>query len=130
MLISGTLKFGATGRVLVDLTGATISFNGGSPIAASGGVATTIEDPQAFLSGVGYTDIEKLCVRDQLPDGGFSGGFGRTSAGSLAMDLVGPITDYIAGIPITNSGRIAVEVIGTPPNLSGFTDGFESDAFF
>lgn len=130
MLISGCLKFGSTGRVLVDLTNPPITFNGGTPIAASGGVATTIDDPENFLSGIGYVDDGHICVRDGAVDGGFAGGFGRTAIGSLAMDLTGPITGYVSGIPVTNSGRIAVEVIGTPPNLSGFTNGFESTAFF
>lgn len=130
MLISGCLKLGLTGRVLVDLTNPAVTFNGGTPIAITGGVATTIDDPENFLSGIGYIDNGKLCVRDGVADGVPSGGLGKTEIGSLALDLTGPITNYIAGIPITDTGRVAVEVIGTPPNLSGFDLGFESTAFF
>lgn len=129
MLVSGCLSFGATGRVLVDLVNPPLYFNGGTPIASTGGVAVSLEDPDNFVSGIGYESPGDLCVRDQVP-AYHSSGFGRTAAGGLALDTTNPIVGYVYGIPVTADGRVAVEIIGPPPNLSGFTDGFESTAFF
>lgn len=126
MLIAGVLRFSATGRVLITTSLPGLNFNGGTPISETGALAASAADPESFLAGLGY-DENRLCAREGVIDGD-QGGLARTGVGSLALALTEPITGYIAGLPVTADGRLAVE-FETPPETSAFTDGFDQQAF-
>lgn len=126
MLIAGVLRFSATGRVLITASLPGRDFNGGTPIAETGALAASAGDPETFLAGIGY-DESRLCAREGTIVGDY-GGLARTGVGSLALALTEPIAGYIAGLPVTADGRLAVE-FDDPPESSAFTDGFDQAAF-
>ena len=128
MITAGCLSYNAEGRVLVSVGVPVINFNGGTPIAADGSVVVAEADPDVFLIGLGYKADGTICARDTSSISGYGGGLARDSVGGLALALTGPITDYTAGIPLVDDGRVAVAFTGVPPAFDGYTNGF-SDGF-
>jgi hypothetical protein len=131
MLTAGCMKLDAAGRVIITVDGVPVAFNGGTPITASGAMAAASANPEVFLASLPYVNNGAICARAVVPAGsGWSGGFARDSAGGLAFATAEPIAGYIAGIPVTADGRIAVSLEGPPPvNTSGFDNGFDQTAF-
>lgn len=121
MLISGVLKFDSLGRVIISSL-PTETFNGGTPIAADGGLSAAIGAiPESFIGGIGYTNDNKLCNSDNplLPPDGVL----VNRLGQMTIDTSPPVVWY-AGLPITASGRLAISP-GDGPVMSGFDDGFD-----
>lgn len=131
MLTAGCMKLDAAGRVLIAIDGVPVAFNGGTPVTESGAMAAASGNPEVFLASFGYVTDGAICARNIVPVSEGYGGFGRDSAGGLTFATAEPIASYIAGIPVTADGRIAVTVEGPPPpvNTSGFTSGFDETAF-
>jgi hypothetical protein len=129
MLIAGVMKLDAAGRVIAAVDGVPVAFNGGTPVTASGAIAAASTNPEVFLGSIGYITDGAICARNVAGQAG-PGGFARDSAGGLAYALTEPIAAYIAGIPVTTDGRIAISLEGPPPvNTSGFDNGFDQTAF-
>lgn len=127
MLVAGVLRFSATGRVLISSGLPGLNFNGGTPITADNTLAGTAADPNTYVAGLGYEET-RLCAREGAVDGTLGGVFARTGIGSLALALTEPITHYIAGLPVTEDGRLAVELV-EPVISSAFSNGFDQSAF-
>ena len=131
MLTAGCMKLDAAGRVIIAIDGVPVAFNGGTPVTASGAMAAAAGSPDVFLASFGYVIDGAICARNIAPaNPSGQGGFGRDSAGGLTFATLEPIASYIAGIPVTSDGRIAVTLEGPPPvNTSGFDTGFDQTAF-
>jgi hypothetical protein len=129
MLTAGCMKLDAAGRVIIAVDGVPVAFNGGTPTTESGAMAAASGDPEVFLASLPYVNTGGICARD-VPGEVGQGGFARDSVGGLAFATAEPIAGYIAGIPVTADGRIAVSLEGPPPvNTSGFDNGFDQTAF-
>lgn len=132
MLTAGVLKLNAEGRVLIALDSVMTDFNGGSPLRADGlllGADAAV--PEVYIEGFGYLGSGAICVRALPPLGGGLIDPLRDEIGNLALALTEPIVGFTAGCPIVADGRLACALAGPPPlNLSAFTGGFQTNAFF
>lgn len=125
MLIAGILKFDAQGRIVIG-TGESVDFNGGTPIAADGTLASAVDvAPETFLAGIGYLGDRITNSNNPLlpPEGPVTNGDGQ-----LAVDTGLPAYWY-AGLPFTAGGRLSVSPGGPPPDLGEFDLGFDQQAF-
>ena len=126
MLNHQLLKFDAEGRVILSLED-TIDFNGGTPVAADGGLAGAPDGtPDTFLGGIGYLNSGNLTDSSSplLPPGGILTG----NNGQVRVSTALP-THWYAGLPMTADGRLAVSPGITPPvDLGAFDQAF-SNAF-
>lgn len=127
MLVSGVLKFGATGRVICDGEGVPRDFCGGVPLDINGSVCISPSTPDLYLAGIGYRTSTRICAGVGI-SAGFEGPFARDASGGLALAEADPIVGYYAGIPYTADGRIAVEILNPPP-VSAFSFAYDDLAF-
>lgn len=127
MLVSGVLKFGATGRVICDGEGVPVDFCGGVPLDINGSVCISPSTPDLYLAGIGYRTSTRICAGTGVPSN-FDGPFPRDAVGGLSLAETGPIVGYYAGIPFVADGRIAVELLNPPP-VSAFSFAYDDLAF-
>jgi hypothetical protein len=124
MLTAGVLKFDAEGRIILsaDLP---IAFNGGTPIAADGGLSTAAGiTPEIFLAAIGYLEAGSI-----------------TDSTNPLVPATGPITDetgairisndlphhWYAGLPLTAGGFLSVSGGSPPPvDLGAYDHGFDA----
>jgi hypothetical protein len=124
MLIAGVLKFDEQGRIILS-AGPAIDFNGGTPIAADGGLATLADgEPDVFLGGIGYMAPGAITdnANPLIPGGGvFRNGLGQIR---ISFD---PPAYYYAGLPLTADGHLSVSG-GVPPpvDLGAYDSGFDN----
>jgi hypothetical protein len=129
MLIAGVLKFDPQGRIIIS-TSPPVNFNGGTPVAADGGLSTLAGgDAQVFVAAIGYTEEGKITDSDNplVPGAGpltNDQGQIRISFGLPAM--------YYAGLPLTAEGFLAISdgivppVIGPGAYDQGFDNAFDN----
>jgi len=124
MLNHQLLKFDPEGRVILT-TAEAVYFNGGTPIALDGGLAGTGGAlPDAFLGGIGYTNIERLTDSDNPLVPGEGPLTNRDGQVRISTDLP---THWYAGLPITAEGFLAVSPGVVPPvDLGAFNNSFDN----
>jgi len=126
MLIAGVLKFDPEGRIILSAN-PVHDFNGGTPIAEDGGLATSAgANPQIHLAAIGYLNDGRVTDSDNplTPRGGpITGGLGqiRISTGLPVM--------WYAGLPLTAERFLAVHPTGPHPVDHGAFDTGYDNAF-
>jgi len=123
MLVAGLLKFDPEGRVILS-TELPVDFNGGTPIAADGGLSSEPGGlPDNFLGGIGYTSPGQLTDSDNpliVGEGPVT-----DPTGSLRVSNNLPVFWY-AGLPLDGEGRLCISPGIVPPvDLGEFDFGFD-----
>jgi len=105
MLTAGVLKFDLQGRILLSSKPA-VNFNGGTPIAADGGLAVAAgATPQRFLAAIGYLDSGAITDSTNplvLPGPGVA----TNTLGQIRISTALPAYWY-AGLPLTAEGYLS-----------------------
>jgi len=126
VLVAGVLKLDPQGRVILS-TLPPLYFNGGTPIAADGGLSSLAGGtPDVYLGGIGYTAPAKLTDSNNpliAP-----GGPVTNRDGQLRISTAPP-TQWYAGLPLTAEGFLSVSDGGPPPEGPGAYDQGFSNAF-
>jgi hypothetical protein len=125
MLNHQLLKFDPQGRVILSLED-TLQFNGGTPIAADGGLSSAPGgEPDAHLGGIGYLNVGNLTDSNNplLPP---SGGVLTSNNGSVRVSTELP-THWYAGLPMTAEGKLSISPgVIPPPDTGEFDDSFSN----
>jgi hypothetical protein len=124
MLTAGVLKFDDLGRIILSAE-APIYFNGGTPIAADGGLSALTEGlVGAYLAAIGYTEPGQI-----------------TDSSNPLVPAAGPVTNdqgqiristdlphhWYAGLPLTVDGFLSTSGGAPPPvDLGAYDHGFDS----
>jgi hypothetical protein len=125
MLTAGVLRFDPQGRIIIS-AGPPVDFNGGTPIAADGGLSTAAGGvPDVFIAAIGYTNVGRLTDSDNpltphtAPITNELGQI-RISFGLPAM--------YYAGLPLTAEGFLSISDGIIPPVIGpgAFDQGFDN----
>jgi hypothetical protein len=128
MLIAGVLRFDAQGRIIIS-AGPPVDFNGGTPIAADGGLAAdSVGLPNIFLAAIGYTAEGRLT--DDANPLVAPGGPITNENGSVRISTDPPALWY-AGLPLTAEGFLSISdgidpVIGPGAYDQGFDNAFDN----
>lgn len=108
MLNAGLLLLNA-GRVRNTTAGSATNFNGGTPTNAAGLLQLTSTIPGFYVSGAPFVVASQgLSAAIGTPPVTFANGFGVTAAGNVSADTAGAITSYVAGVPFTATGALAI----------------------
>jgi hypothetical protein len=91
------------------------SFNGGTPITEDGSLAVINAPPAFFVGGLGYSVDGALCVKEDAP-ASFVGGLGVNADGQLCIALTEPVATFVAGLPTTPSGLLAIDAGSVDPD--------------
>ncbi len=106
MLTAGVLKFDLQGRILLS-SKPPVNFNGGTPIAADGGlaIAATGTAPERFLAAIGYLNNGALTDSNNplVPQGP---GVATNTLGQVRISTDPPVYWY-AGLPLTAQGYLS-----------------------
>ena len=125
MLTAGMLKFDEYGRIVISGAPA-VAFNGGTPVAADGSLASAVDTaPDVYLGAIGYTADDRITDSANPllpPEGPMTNGDGQ-----LAVDTSLPAYWY-AGLLFTAAGRLSVS-LGAPPEVSAFDNGYDQQAY-
>jgi hypothetical protein len=123
MLISGVLKFDPEGRIIAS-SDPPVDFNGGTPIAADGGLAAAGgAAAEIYFAAIGYLNDGTLTdsTSPLLGPGPIT-----NSDGQIRISNALPAF-YYAGLPITADGRLAISPGSGPPVDPGeFDFGFDN----
>lgn len=125
MLTAGVLKLDAQGRIIIS-AGPPVDFNGGTPIAADGGLATDAGGTaDLFLAAIGYTNVGRLTDSNNPLIG--PGGPITNENGSLRVSFDPPAM-YYAGLPLTADGHLSISDGIIPPVIGpgAFDQGFDN----
>lgn len=123
MLIAGVLKFDPQGRIIASAL-PPVDFNGGTPIAADGGLAAAPgADPDVLLAAIGYLNNGAITDSDNPLVG--HGGPLTNPSGQLRISNGLPAY-YYAGLPLTADGFLAISPGAPPPDIGAFDDGFDN----
>ena len=113
MLIAGVLKFDPQGRIYLSAKPA-LNFNGGTPIAADGGLAAALSGtaPDLHLAALGYLADGRL-TDNSNPLVNPGGGVVTNGLGQIRISTDLPVYWY-AGLPLTAAGHLACSPRGLP----------------
>lgn len=129
-LVASFFGVDSGGQFLVQLAPSPgpIYFNGGRPLTSVfRQIVITFDEPlpSEKTAGRGFKG-QALSVHETDPIVSFVNGLPLTAKGQVAGEFGQPVThNGNMGYPYTASGRIAFAALTPPPNLSGFTNGFD-----
>jgi hypothetical protein len=126
MLTAGVLSFDPEGRIILSAD-PPLNFNGGTPIAADGGLAAAGGAlPDLLLAAIGYLADGTLTDSDNplVPQGGL-----LTNRDGQIRISTGLPTLWYAGLPLTAEGFLAVSPGIVPPVDLGAYDSSFDNAF-
>lgn len=133
MLNGSIVNRDALGRIVAILPGVRVFFNGGTPLGSLGDIqvqpAAVVPSNRVYVGGLSYDNEGHLYV-----DGAgaierhVQGGLPITATGALASENEGVPVRFVAGIPISASGRVCGVTPVAPTDLFAFNSAF-SDAY-
>lgn len=132
MLNGNPIRRDALGRLRGVSPGAAVEFNGGTPLASLGDIQTVqwpVAPPTYAHGGLLYDGDGHLVTDPVSPIAGYvQGGLPVTANGALATENGGVPVSFIAGIPISATGRVCGVAPAPPIDLFAFSSAF-SNAF-
>ena len=122
MLTAGVLKFDEFGRIILSAN-APVSFNGGTPVAADGGLSAILGgDPDVFLAGIGYIAPGYITNASNplIPQAGLlTNDRGQIRASNDMPD------HWYAGLPLTVEGRLSISDVIPPIDEGAYNNAFD-----
>lgn len=114
-----------------DIPLADRKFNGGTPADLLGRALVAPQasgyNPEVYVAGLPYVHDIGIVIDDVDPITGYASGLPLTPRG-LAVEFNGVPASYVAGIPLSASGRVCLDIVA-PLNLHAFDSGFDQGAF-
>jgi hypothetical protein len=107
MLSAGALIYGSGGRVRTT-PNAPISDSGSTPVNAQGRLAIALANPiEGYASGIPFDAQRRVCMTAD-PPAAFANGLAFAADGRLCVAQTGAIAGYLAALPRTADGAIAI----------------------
>jgi flagellar hook protein FlgE len=111
MLTATMLAFDVDGRIRNTTGAPPTGNNGGTPTTDEGVLCVTDKSPDTYINGTGfYVASGEISGEAGGAIASFHQGMAFDAAGHLVTDTADPIAFYLAGLPRTASGALAVAV--------------------
>jgi hypothetical protein len=109
VLNAGVLLFDGTGRIRNTTTGPPNAFNAAID-TRNGLLLLSVGTPSVFVNGAPFDNVGALCVSGGGIVGYAQGGLPITIDNQIAADNATAIGSYVAGLPFTTGGKLALAV--------------------
>lgn len=129
MLNAGVLAFDSSGRIKsISPPPSKVNFNGGTPTGELGSlVVADLGAGPNYNGGLRYSDDGSLSVSNGGVIAGYvQGGLPVDLTGHLVVTYDGLPASWLAGIPFTSGGRVAVALPVAPTNFFAFSNAFST----